>query len=316
MTRTVQIVANPAAGQDSLNLKELNTLFRNAGVDWDLVLTKDTGDAYRLARAAVAAGVDVVAAYGGDGTVAEVAGALMDTGVPLGILPGGTANVMSVELGIPSYLVDACALLCGETLTTRQVDAGKVDGRFFLLRIGIGFEAKMIEGADRTLKDRMGNLAYILSALKALGQSESVRYRLTLDGTVVEEDGIACVIANSGSLGLAGVKLTSTIDISDGLLDVVLVNNKNLVTVVDLVGRILRGDQVEMPDAATPVTERTIRHWQARSIRVETEPADSVQADGELIGVTPKDVEIVPSAVQIIVPAIVAQAAPMQATAS
>jgi diacylglycerol kinase family enzyme len=158
----------------------------------------------------------------------------------------------------------------------------------------------------------MGNLAYILSALKALGQSEAVRYRLTMDGTVVEEDGIACVVANSGSLGLAGVKLTSTIDISDGLLDVVLVNNKNLTTVMDLVGRIVRGDQVEMPDASSPVTDRTIRHWQARSIRVETEPADSVQADGELIGVTPKEITVVPAAVRVIVPAAVVQTAPAQ----
>jgi diacylglycerol kinase (ATP) len=308
MKRKVQIVANPAAGQDTLNIKELNSTFREAGVDWDLSLTKEAGDATRLAQEAIQAGVDVVAAYGGDGTVAEVARALVGSNVPLAIFPGGTANVMSVELGIPGVLTEACALVCQENLTTRAVDAGMVDEYFFLLRVGIGFEAKMVEGADRTMKDRLGNLAYILSALKALGQSEVMQYKLTLDGQTVEEEGIACMVANSGNLGLPNVRLAPTIDVSDGLLDVILVNNKNLATVTRLIGRILGGTELESPD--DPL--HAIRHWQAREIRVESTPEDSVQCDGELIGTTPKDIRVLPAAIQVVVPAPVVPTEPPQ----
>src|ERR1051325_9730109 len=98
--KRIYVVINPAAGQDRPVLAILNRAFRAAELDWDVGVTKVEGDAARLARAAVEAGYDVVAALGGDGTVMEVAGSLAGTEVPLAILPGGTANVMSVELGI------------------------------------------------------------------------------------------------------------------------------------------------------------------------------------------------------------------------
>src|SRR5690554_2424284 len=105
--RSIHIITNPAAGQDRPFLNVFNKTFQEAGIDWELLITKKPGDAARFAQDAVKAGVDVVAAYGGDGTVGEVAGALHGTNQPLAILPGGTANVMSVELGIPGDLPGA-----------------------------------------------------------------------------------------------------------------------------------------------------------------------------------------------------------------
>ncbi|MCC6165791.1 MAG: diacylglycerol kinase family lipid kinase [Caldilineaceae bacterium] len=304
MNRRIFIIANPAAGQDSFDVKGLNALFGQAGVDWDVKFTKQWGDGLQLAKEARDAGVDVVAAYGGDGTVAEVASGLVGSDVPLAILPGGTANVMSVELGIPNRFVDACALIAGDHIATRAVDVGLVDDRYFILRVSVGLEAKMVEGADRTLKDRLGNLAYGLSALRALRAQEVVRYEFDLDGKTVIEEGIACVVANSGNLGLPGLRMAPDIDVGDGLLDVVVVNNTNLATVRGLVASILGQEGIAVsPEEELPANQvRSFVHWQAREVGLRSTPAGVVQCDGEMIGETPKRIRVIPGAVKIVVP--------------
>jgi diacylglycerol kinase family enzyme len=112
MVKRIYVVINPGSGQPKPVLHTLNSVFRAAGVDWEASVTQESGDGHRFAREALAAGADVVAAFGGDGTVMEVAGALMGEDVPVAILPGGTANVMSVELGIPNDLEAAARIAC------------------------------------------------------------------------------------------------------------------------------------------------------------------------------------------------------------
>ncbi|HXF64212.1 MAG TPA: diacylglycerol kinase family protein [Caldilineaceae bacterium] len=301
MSRRVHVIANPAAGQALFDIKTLNTVFGEVGIEWEVHFTKQEGDGKRLAQEAITAGADVVAAYGGDGTVAEVASGLVGSATPLAILPGGTANVMSIELGIPSRFPAAIALLATDELATRSVDVGMVDDRTFMLRVSVGLEAKMVEGADRTLKDRLGNIAYALSGLRALRAQEVVRYDFELDGKQVTEDGIACIIANSGNLGLPGVRLAPDIDVSDGLLDVIVINNTNLATVRMLVASILGQDVATSPEDDIE-EERTVHHWQAKEIRLSTTPSTAVQCDGEMIGNTPKQIRILPGAIRVVVP--------------
>lgn len=301
--RKVHIVANPAAGQDNLNVRELNTMFKSADVDWELAFTKGAGDATRLAQAAAQAGADVVAAYGGDGTVAEVASGLIGCDVPMAIIPGGTANVMSVELGIPGNFMQACGLLASDTLQKRAVDVGLVEDRHFLLRTSIGLEAKMVEGADRNLKNRFGNLAYGLSALNALRNPQVYQYRFELDGESVEDEGVACIIANSGNLGLPGLRLVADIEVDDGLLDVIVVSSADLSSIISIVSSMMGQDVADRMERRNQENgPGIVRHWKAQRIHVESSPADVVQCDGELIGSTPKDINVLPGAVEVVVP--------------
>jgi len=292
MSRRIQVIINPAAGQDEPILMTFNSVFQAAGVDWDVSITKQAGDARRLAQQAVAAGVDVVGVYGGDGTVKEAASGVMGSPVPLAIFPGGTGNVMSVELGIPDDLAGACALPCGDDIAIRTVDMGQVGNEYFLLRLGIGLEAAMVEGADREMKARMGNLAYILSAFQALREPQIARYNLTLDGRQVESEGITCIIANSGNVGVAGLSLVSTIRVDDGLLDVIVIRKADLSSLLALAASVVRGDEAAEP----------LQHWRAREVAVATDPPQTVQADGEILGRTPVRAKIIPQAVRIIVP--------------
>lgn len=305
MRRRVCIVANPAAGQGNFDVKDLNSRFNEADVDWEVFFTKKWGDGEKLARRALDAGADVIAAYGGDGTVAEVGGAIVGSGVPLAILPGGTANVMSVELGIPLPFGEAVNVLCYEELTLRPVDVGKVDDRHFILRLSMGLEARMVEGADRTLKDRLGTLAYALSALKAIATPEVIRFDFEIDGQKMSEEGIACVIANSANLGRAGWQLAPDVTVSDGMLDVFVVNNTSMPTIMSLLSGIL-GQETNGVLAETPGESagqpRAVRHWRARDVNVTSTPVSSVQCDGEMIGETPKHISLLPAALQVVVP--------------
>ena len=136
MKRKVHVVINPASGRPKPILHTLNRIFKQADVDWDISLTKARGDAERFAREAAAGGADIVAAYGGDGTVMEVGQGLLGSPVPLAIFPGGSANLMAVELGIPKDLEKAAEVAADLESPTRQVDVCLLGEKTFLLRSG------------------------------------------------------------------------------------------------------------------------------------------------------------------------------------
>lgn len=290
--RRFHVIINPAAGQDQPILKVLNAAMQAAGADWDVFITKEAGDGRRLAQEAVQAGADVVIAHGGDGTVMEVATGLLESDIPMAILPGGTANVMSVELGIPVDIMEACALAINPDATVRAVDMGKINDHCFLLRAGMGFEAAMVEGADRELKDRFGVLAYAVAGLQALSDPKIAEYNLLLDGQEVTTKGLTCIIANSGSVGTAGVLLAPNINISDGLLDVIVITKGDLPSLIGLAASVVGG------------TENTnaLQHWQVKEVTVVADPPQSIQVDGEIIGQTPMTARVIPQAVRVIVP--------------
>jgi YegS/Rv2252/BmrU family lipid kinase len=288
----IHVIINPAAGQDRPILGKLNTVFHPAGVDWEVFITKKTGDARRLAQQAVAAGVDVVAVYGGDGTIAEVASALVGHPIPLAIFTGGTANIMSAELGIPYDLVEAAALTCRSPSRLRTIDMGQIGDHYFLQRVGVGLEAKIVANTDRSSKMRLGWLAYALSAFQILRDPLMEQYILTLDGQTVHTEGLACLIANSGNLGLPGFSLAPTIDIDDGLLDVIVINQADLASLLSLALSVIEGSQ----------NFDSIQHWQVHQVTIDADPPQTIQSDGEVLGHTPLTAKILPHAIQVIVP--------------
>ncbi|MBI3941798.1 MAG: diacylglycerol kinase family lipid kinase [Chloroflexi bacterium] len=293
--KRIHVIINPAAGQDRPILSILNDVFQAAGIDWEVFVTKKAGDARHFAAASVKAGVDVVAIHGGDGSVMEAASGLIGSDVPLAILPGGTANVMSVELGIPGNLMEAVTLASGIGSTLRKVDMGEVSGYLFMLRAGVGLEAQMVEGADRELKTRIGSLAYTLAALQALREPKVMTFRMRLDGQEVVSDGITCIVANSGNVGVPNLSWAPTIDVSDGVLDVIVIRKADLPSLIAVATHVVTGSE----------TGGELQHWQAREITVDTDPPENVQVDGEIIGKTPITAKVIPQAIQVVVPATV-----------
>jgi YegS/Rv2252/BmrU family lipid kinase len=290
--RRIYAVINPAAGQDQPILKTLNAACRTAGVDYEVFITKETGDGRRFAQQAVKDGVDTVVVNGGDGTVMEVASGLVGSEIPLAIIPGGTANVIASELGIPGDLVEASALAVKADGFVWPVDMGKIGENYFMLRASMGFEAVMVEGADRELKDRIGVLAYTFSALQALADPPIARYHLELDGESADTEGLTCIIANSGAMGTPGLKLSPNIFINDGLLDVLVVRKADLPALISLAASMVGGKE----------NQSNMQHWQVKEATISSDPPQQLQLDGEMIGQTPITVKVIPRAVRVIVP--------------
>ncbi|NCC31900.1 MAG: DUF1269 domain-containing protein, partial [Chloroflexia bacterium] len=185
--KRVKVIINPASGVERPILRPLNRILKEAPFTWDIALTHRSGDAQRLAAHAALDGYDAVMIYGGDGAVMEAASGLTGTGVPLAIIPGGTGNVMSVELGIENNIETAAALLTRDEIPVRDIDMGEVGEQRFALRVATGYEARYVKETTRESKERLGKLAYALTAIQQ--DLELVRYKLVIDGEEVETEG-------------------------------------------------------------------------------------------------------------------------------
>jgi diacylglycerol kinase (ATP) len=289
--KRIHVVINPAAGHDEPILHTLNSVFRPAGVDWDISITHKFGDATRLAREAAAAGVDLVAGYGGDGTQMEVANGLLGTGVPQAILPGGTGNAMAHDLKVPLNLRQAAELIVSSP-RRRPVDLAEIGDTYFMLRAYAGLSAQ--DAASREKKDKYGQLAYIQASLKFIGQQAPTHFRATVDGEVIESVALICFILNAGSIGgVLGLSLppVGDVSLSDGYLDLFAVTKG-----------IQPARAVSHHFFHIGESEAGIYNWRGQEITLEADPIQDVFIDGELDGQTPFTTTTVPQALEIVVP--------------
>ncbi len=288
--RRVIVIVNPAAGQDRPILKTINTMLQAAKVDWNLVITRQAGDGFRLARHAVAVGADTVVVYGGDGTIAEVASGLGGSKVVLGIIPGGTSNWIANSFGIPRDISQALSIIIDPEHSVYSLRLGLVNKIFFIQMIGIGLEARLVEGAGRDRKERFGVLAYGFSALQSFTNPKVAHYRMILDNKEVEADGVTCMVVNADNLILPALSAMEP-GPRNGLLDIFIPQRADLRAIFSVAATMAGGgpDLVMLP------------HWQARNISIETDTPQLVQSDGEIIGDTPTKIKVTSRRVRVVV---------------
>jgi diacylglycerol kinase (ATP) len=293
------IVLNPAAGQADTDkvLRLLAGAFAVRGASFDVAHTAAAGDAQRLARHAVEHGYRAVVAVGGDGTVGEVITGAAGTNVPVGIIAKGTANQVASNLGIPRDVEEAVEVAVNGV--PAPIDLGQLeDGRYFALAAGAGWDAALMAGATRELKDRWGFGAYIYSGLRLGIKPPLHRYRIVADGREIRVRAAMVLLANMGQFmanTLPPVQVTVAPEVSyqDGKLDVCIFAPHTVRDMAALVWRVLRGGH--SPD------ERLI-YFQASEIAVHADPAAVTQIDGELLGHTPLVAHAVRGGVTVLVP--------------
>ena len=292
------LIANPASRLGQRRLPRAVSALQKAGVYCDVVFTEHPGHAATIV-AERSAGYDAVFTLGGDGTAMEAAGALAGTTRPLGVLAGGTGNLLARAVGIPLDPKRAVPkLLEGEEL---HIDLGRILGtdpvRHFAVAAGVGIDAAMVAETPSWLKRRLGVLAYTITAtraaLRAVLRREFFHVRLTVDGEVFESAAAAVMIANFGAVLSDRITFGPGIRHDDGVLDACLYSPRNLPDAIRIMWRLLRRNFSS--DAA-------MLYRSGRRIRIETEPPRMAQADGELLGMTPLEVEIAPRAVRLLVP--------------
>jgi YegS/Rv2252/BmrU family lipid kinase len=240
-------------------------------------------------------GCDLVVAYGGDGTLLDAIGGVVGSKIPIAFLPGGTANALCDEMGVPQSTVEALKVITNADSQIRAIDVGKVGRRHFMLRIGSGLVGAYSTAVDRDLKDRYGLFAYFIGTVRAVAQPKVNHYKLEIDGEKIELDALAVLITNGNSTGGgSGVNLSPYVKIDDGLLDVFALKGE-LSSVVGIVGNVTHIERLA----------QNADHWQGRTVKVSASPKASFYADGEEepIGKTPMTATLMPQGVHVLVPA-------------
>ena len=242
---------------------------------WHLTEPDDSGTG--MATAASVAGADLVMVCGGDGTVREVCAELAGTGIPVGIIPAGTGNLLARNLAIPLYL--RAAIDVALTGQDRAVDMVEVSGdgmedSHFLVMAGMGFDAAIMDGVNEDLKKRVGWIAYVLSGLKAL-MYPAVKVQISVDGAAfTKHRARTIVVGNVGTL-TAGMPLLPDAQIDDGLIDVVLLHPQRFWSWLPLAFRVL---------TKRPETDDLVNRMRGRSIVVRADRDTPRQLDGDTVG--------------------------------
>jgi YegS/Rv2252/BmrU family lipid kinase len=294
--RRCAVIYNPTKVSEKFRDLMEDNLQRKGWRDtlWLETSVEDLGRA--MTRQAVAEQVDLVIGAGGDGTIRYVADGLAHTGIPLGLVPAGTGNLLARNLDLPLEEVDAIEVaLSGQV---RQIDLVKitVDDRapeHFAVMAGIGMDAMIMDETDEDLKDKVGSAAYFVAAGRALGRMP-VPMTVQLDTSrPVRRRAMLCVIGNVGTLR-GNLTLIPGASPDDGLLDLYIASPRRFRHWVKLALRLITR-RAKKDDR---VDQRT-----GKRVRIIIDGKDNYQLDGDVVGEsTTLTAEIQPGALAICVP--------------
>lgn len=289
--RRALLIVNPASRGGDRQKGRVVAALRRAGIDADAVVTEAAGHAARIAVEGAAA-YDAVFTLGGDGTAMEVIGALAGEGPPVGILPGGTGNLLARSLGIPLTIRGAVRALADGR--EARIDLGQLgDGRLFGIGAGVGVDATMIAETPNWLKRRLGVSSYVIVGLRSLLRFDAFEIVGTVDGVPFERRASAILVANFGTMFRRLLTLGDGILHDDGVLDVCIFSPTTNADAARITWKMIRRDFSSDP---------CMSYLAGREIEITTVPARTVQADGELVGSTPISVRVLPGAGRLLLP--------------
>lgn len=291
------LITNPAAARfHTRAVTEIVDTLRDGGWTVEVRSTTGAGDARRFAAEARGEGFDVLVSHGGDGTAMQVAAGIVGTGTPLGLVPGGTGNILAGNLRLPRRPAAAARVLL--TAVPRAIDVGMVeraDGlHYFAVASGTGFDAQLMADTDLQAKRRWKMAAYMARAAVTLGDVRSVAHRVTVDGTPHDVRAAMLLVLNCAELIPPIVRLGPEIAPDDGVVDVVALRADGAVQSAAALLDLFRGTR-----------NGAGRVWRGRgrNIRVDVMegPPRPVQLDGEPTGTTPFEVRVLPGALTVLV---------------
>lgn len=291
------IIVNPMAARASTRvLNKIESVFKLAGWGIDVFETTGPGDALDRARAAASDnGVDVVVAYGGDGTMNEVANGIHGSGLPIGLIPGGTGNVLAGNLRLPRNPVSAARVITKGRNRTIDLGRCRFADREYLFGVacGAGFEARLME-TPSTAKRKWGVGAYVSHGIGLALNLKNSLYTVTVDGRSTELPAASLTVANCKEIIPPILVLHEAIKLDDGVLDVLAINASHVGHALLAVSQML---------ARVGSTGNLVTHIRGSEIVVESSEPEPAGLDGELVGHTPFTVEVLPGALDVVVSA-------------
>lgn len=284
------LIFNPSAGMNKKSKAAVSRVireFEKIGIDISPSPTLPDYAVISQVRELLTHDPDLLVSWGGDGTINEIVNGMFGHDVPLGVLPGGTANLLVRELKVPIQLSRAIKVIgAGKT---KRISVGRANGRYFLLMVGIGFDSEVIRNVDWNLKKTMGNLAFGVSAVFTAAQYQYPKFRVKIDGQ--EKECVFAVVCNGREYG-AFFHLAPDADLSDDCLYVCLFKEAGFGNMLRYAVHALRSTHQNLKDV------EILKASELEAVGPEV----PVQADGELIGFLPMKFSIHPGSLEVFVP--------------
>ena len=292
----VLLITNPAAARTRQAVTNtVISVLKREGWSVDLVETTGHGDAARVAKAGADDNVDAVAVYGGDGTIMQAVAGLAGRNIPVGLIPGGTGNLLATNLGLPRNPANAARVIARGR--PRTIDLGRFENRdgaqYFSVACGSGFDAELMARTSGAAKRRWGFAAYVVRGYKLVLEAAPVPYRVSVDGEVFDVEATSVIVANCRQFIPPILSIAPGIELDDGQLDVVVIKARGLWQSAGIIWRMLKQQ----------VDGVAIRRFRGRDVKVEAHPERLVQLDGEIGGHTPFSATVVDRGLSVLVPA-------------
>jgi YegS/Rv2252/BmrU family lipid kinase len=276
--RALAVVLNPIKVDDPGAFRVMvEEMAHGAGfedVSWYETTVEDPG--VSQAHRAAVTGADLVITCGGDGTVRTVCEELAGTGIPIGIVPAGTGNLLARNLALPLYLraaVDVALNGQDRAIDMVEVTGDAMDDATFLVMAGMGFDAAIMERVNESVKARVGWVAYVISALRSL-MFPAVRVEISVDGAPFTKHRARTIVVGNVGYLQAGMPLIPDAEIDDGLLDVVLLYPRRFLSWVPLAVRVL---------SRNTRTDELVTRMRGHQVSVRAASESPRQLDGDLI---------------------------------
>ena len=284
----ILVILNPAAKSEKAS--HLHARIEALSPRVAVRITNSAGDAEAMAEHAVDQGYKTIVAAGGDGTINEVVNGLAGRDVTFGMLPVGTMNVFSTELGIPqNNLQRAWDVI--EQGYCREVDLGVANDEYFVQLAGAGLDAEVVKATTPDFKKALGPMSYLINLAQVAARKPPTIAITPFDGP--RREGSFVLVGNGRYYGGPFV-LFKEARLDDGLLDVLVFQNQGHLDLLRYMQAIAFGMHPELPD---------VEYFQTTGLRLESEDAVPAEVDGELSGSLPYSIRLAPTKLRVLAPA-------------
>jgi diacylglycerol kinase (ATP) len=293
--KRARLIYNPTAGRELMakNLSKILDCLEKAGYETSCKSTEDQWGATVEANLAAERKFDVVIAAGGDGTIHEVINGLAPHPHPpkLGILPAGTSNDFARTLKIPKHFIKACEVIA--TGKTKPIDVGKFKDRYFINVAAAGRITQITYEVPSSLKTMMGSLAYYMKAFEKMGTLlKSFPIHIQSPQLVWEAEILLIIVSNGISVG-GFEKLAPLADLSDGLLDVLIIPKMSISEYIHIVTLALKGQHIK---------DSRVIYFQTDQLDIKTSSTLKLNMDGEWAGDITGRFEVLPNHLEVFLP--------------
>jgi YegS/Rv2252/BmrU family lipid kinase len=285
--RNFLLVYNPRSGKGSFlkKIQEIKQLFSEKNLSFEFVSILNLNNNQINIE-----NYDTVVAIGGDGTVLSLLPYLVRKNINLGIIPCGTANLLAEKLSIPLNIEQAVELLINGT--EKLIDVGKIGTSYFVLRVGYGIDADIINGANSNLKNKFGYFAYLIQGIKCAFNLRPRNFEIKTDKGIINARASAVIVSNAGNMFKGKCSVAPANDLSDGKLDVFVLYAKNILEFLTVVLQIIFNKHKD---------GNSVLYEKVRSISIKSNN-NKFHVDGEVHSPQMVDISLLHNALAVITP--------------